>query len=285
MPSRARSPLVSVVVTCYDYAALLPRALESVRGQTLVDWELIVVDDGSRDATRAVAQSFADAHDDLDITLLHTRNRGLGRARNAGISLARGRYVACLDADDYFAPTALAKLSAALEAAPGADVARPYLRSFGVERRVWEYPPYDFATSTAIDAAPYCAMFRRTAWERAGGFDEAMPAYEDWDFWVAVGKQGGHMTTVPEPLHHYRTSTDGLFARNRHRDLELRATIVDHHPDVYDAATQQLAKRILAGENVDADLADAPPHQIFALSYRARTLHGEDVSGDFGAAD
>lgn len=285
MRHRSRTPLVSVVVTCFDYESLLPRALESVRGQSLADREVIVVDDGSRDDSRAVAQSFADANDDLDVTLLFTRNGGLGRARNLGISVARGRYVSCLDADDYYAPTALAKLSAALEAEPDADVARPHLQSFGVERRIWEYPPYDFATSTAIDAAPYCAMFRRTAWERAGGFNEAMPAYEDWDFWVAVGKQGRHMTTVAEPLHHYRTSTDGMFARNRHRDLELRATIVTGHPDVYDAASRQFAKRILAGENVDAELATEPPHRIFALSYRARTLHGEDIIGDFGAAD
>ncbi|MFD4256799.1 glycosyltransferase family 2 protein [Streptomyces sp. NPDC058534] len=281
-PSSA-DPLVSVVVTSYDYATVLPRALDSVLVQTQGDWELIVVDDGSTDSSRQVAQTFADAHPDRRVTLLFARNGGLGRARNLGISVARGKYITCLDADDHFAPTALEKLSAALESDPSADVARPFLQSFGVEQRIWEYPAYDFDASTSVNQAPYCALFRRTAWQRAGGYDEGMPAYEDWNFWIALGKHGCHMTRVAEPLLHYRTSTDGMFARHRGHDLVLRATLVAHHPEVYDAASQKLAERILAGEDVDAELATGTPHAIFDLSYRARTLRGEDISTDFGA--
>lgn len=280
-----RTPLVSVVVTCFNYDRMLPRALESVRAQTTADWELVIVDDGSTDTSRDVALTFAAAHPELAVSLVFTRNGGLGRARNLGISVARGRYVACLDADDHYEPHALEKLSAALDRDPTAEVARPYLRSFGVEERIWEYPDYDFDASTSVNQAPYCAMFRRSAWQRAGGYHEGMPAYEDWNFWIAVGKHGGHMTTVPEPLLHYRTSVDGMFARHRVHDLALRATIVTNHPDVYDSSCQNLARRILAGENVDDDLKTGPPHAIFALSYPARTLRGEDISADFGAVN
>ncbi|MEU1707597.1 glycosyltransferase family A protein [Streptomyces sp. NPDC005706] len=272
-----------MVVTSYNYATVLPWALDSVLTQTLADWELIVVDDGSTNSSRHISQAFADAHPHRKVTLLFTRNGGLGRARNLGISVARGRYITCLDADDYFSPTALERLSAALDREQSADVARPFLQSFGVEEGIWEYPEYDFDASTSVNQAPYCAMFRRTAWQRVGGYHEGMPAYEDWNFWITLGEYGSHMTRVAEPLLHYRTSTDGMFARHRGRDLVLRATIVAEHPKVYDAASQNLAERILAGEEVDAELATGTPHAIFNLSYHARTLRGEDISTDFGA--
>lgn len=265
-------------MTSFNYGDYILRALASVRAQTFPAWELVVVDDGSTDSSRRICQGFADKNPQLDISLLFTRNGGVSRARNLGIAVARGRYVSCLDADDYLAPTALAKLYDVFEKDPQVDVVRPFLQCFGASSQVWDFAGRDFTTSASANPAPYCSMFTRKAWQRVGGYDETMPAHEDWDFWFSLGEIGCRMATVPELLHHYRTSRDGLSSRNSHRDLELRARIVIRHPAAYNEATREFAEKVLAGEDVDEELAAKPPHRIFSLSDRARALRGEETS-------
>ncbi len=97
-------PMVSVVIPAYDAAETLARAVDSVLAQTFRDWELIVVDDGSRDETVAVAQGYGDR-----LRVLRGPHLGPGEARNRGAATARGRYLAWLDADDVWYPTKLAK--------------------------------------------------------------------------------------------------------------------------------------------------------------------------------
>jgi glycosyltransferase involved in cell wall biosynthesis len=105
---------VSVVVPTYNYAEYLPQAIQSVLGQTLADWELIVVDDGSTDGTAGVVARF----DDGRIRYAYQDNRGPSAARNHGLDLARGEYFTMLDADDWLAPNSLADRAALLDRHP-----------------------------------------------------------------------------------------------------------------------------------------------------------------------
>ena len=93
-----RSPLFSIVLPTYNREAYIERAIESVLNQSCAAWELIVVDDGSTDATRQVVT----AYDDARIRYQFQRNRGNSRARNHGIQLARGLYICFLDSDDQY---------------------------------------------------------------------------------------------------------------------------------------------------------------------------------------
>ena len=95
-----RSPQVSVVIPAYNCAEYVGQAVESVLHQTIADWEIIVVDDGSRDHTRLVLEKYSDR-----IRYIYQQNQGVSIARNCGIELARGEFIAFLDADDYFSPT------------------------------------------------------------------------------------------------------------------------------------------------------------------------------------
>ncbi|MCB9851174.1 MAG: glycosyltransferase [Phycisphaerales bacterium] len=105
------SPRISVVLPAYNSAETLGRAIDSVITQTFTDWELIVVDDGSMDATPLIAADYA-AHLGERMRHVRTENRGPGAARNTGIDLARGEFVAFLDADDEFLPDKFSKLIA-----------------------------------------------------------------------------------------------------------------------------------------------------------------------------
>lgn len=100
-----RAPLVSVIVPIYNIAGRLPACLESLRAQTLTDFECILVDDGSTDESGAICDEFAASFPAARV--VHKPNGGLSSARNAGLDVARGRYVAFLDADDELAPRTL----------------------------------------------------------------------------------------------------------------------------------------------------------------------------------
>ncbi|MBR9823323.1 glycosyltransferase family 2 protein [Salipiger thiooxidans] len=115
MSPRNDPPQVSVILPAYNAEAFLSRAMESVRNQSFPDWELLVVDDGSRDGTAALAEAAA-ASDPRIRAVISPRNAGAAAARNRGLAEARGRYIAYLDADDEWLPEKLSEQLAHLQA-------------------------------------------------------------------------------------------------------------------------------------------------------------------------
>jgi glycosyltransferase involved in cell wall biosynthesis len=251
-------PRVSVVIPCYNQAQYLPDAVASVVAQTLDDWEIIVVDDGSPDDTAAVAealiaryapaQSAIAANPQRRIALIRQQNRGPGASRNAAIRQARGAYILPLDADDLIAPTMLAEAAAALDAHPEVGFVYTDVQRFGEEQTVLRTAPYD------LDALRFdCLMmpetlFRRAAWAQTSGFNEAPDfRYEDWDFWLRLAQAGWQGRHLARPLVRYRRVAGGnrLSAGLRH-DLELRAKIVRGHAALYEPAMVAWAERVLS---------------------------------------
>src|SRR5258706_3665809 len=110
------NPLISVVMPCYNAASYLTEAVASALRQTYGNLELILVDDGSTDASPGIADNLARQYSGR-VTLLRTLRLGPYPARNLGLQSARGEFIAFLDADDWWEPTALEKLHAALVAA------------------------------------------------------------------------------------------------------------------------------------------------------------------------
>ncbi len=100
-------PIVSVLIATYNRAEWLAQAIGSVRAQTFTDWELIIVNDGSTDGTRAWLDRLAS--EDARVRPIHQDNRGLAAARNAGIRVATGTYLAIIDDDDAWMPEKLEK--------------------------------------------------------------------------------------------------------------------------------------------------------------------------------
>jgi glycosyltransferase involved in cell wall biosynthesis len=109
------SPTFSVIVPVYNRAHLLERALSSVLDQSFQDFEIVVVDDGSHDDPQSVVEAIGDSR----IRFVRQENQGGGAARNTGIAIARGRYIAFLDSDDRFLPHHLVTIKAMLDREPG----------------------------------------------------------------------------------------------------------------------------------------------------------------------
>jgi glycosyltransferase involved in cell wall biosynthesis len=199
-------PLVSVVIPTRNRAHLLQRTLESVLKQSTQDLEVIVVDDGSTDNTRAVVAA-ANPH---ILVLRHPEPAGVSVARNRGIAAARGTWIAFCDDDDLWAPN---KLQEQLTAADQAGANWAYAGDVNVDdqlRVVSGGPPPDPAAVIAL--LPRCnplasggsnVVVRSSILADVGGFDPTLRRTEDWDLWIRIARKGPP-AYVRQPLVAYR---------------------------------------------------------------------------------
>jgi glycosyltransferase involved in cell wall biosynthesis len=184
-------PAVSVLMSVHDGAPSVGEAVASVLGQTAGDLELIVVDDGSADATPDLLAAVRDGR----LRVVRQERTGLTRALNRALGLARAPLVARLDADDVALPERLAYQRAFLERAPDVGLlgtAARELDAAGRFLRVVLPPVDDTALRRAlIRANPFVhssVMARRALLERAGGYDETLPVAQDYDLWMRLAR-------------------------------------------------------------------------------------------------
>jgi glycosyltransferase involved in cell wall biosynthesis len=185
---------VSVIIGAYNSAPTLRRAIDSILAQTVTDLELIVVDDGSRDDSRAVA--LAAAEEDPRVRVLSMgRNVGIARSLNAGIESARAPFVAVQDADDYSDPTRLERLLAALSASPAVAVVGCRMAEVDETGRALA-PRTSFAAGDVRGALMRfnpipntSAAFRRDAVRAVGGYDARYRYAMEYDLWLRLAER------------------------------------------------------------------------------------------------
>ncbi|MBK9176757.1 MAG: glycosyltransferase [Flavobacteriales bacterium] len=205
---------VSVVVTCYNLGGFLMEALHSIPPGC----EVIVVDDGSTDPETVAV---LDALDTEQYVVLRQPNLGLARARNNGIRIAKGICIIPLDADNRLRPAMVDRTLEILGARADVDIVHGDGEYFGERQGRWMVGPFDFALMIERNRIDACAGFRRSLWERVGGYDENMPVmgYEDWDFWLRCSVAGAAFHYVPEILFDYRVRGGSMLTETmRNRD-------------------------------------------------------------------
>jgi GT2 family glycosyltransferase len=231
-------PATSFVVTCHDLGRFLDEAVDSLLAQTVQDFEIVVVNDGSTDP--ATCRLLADYRRDRT-RVVHSERRGLPGARNLGVAHSVGRYLCMVDADDRLEPVYLERSLEALDGRPDLAFASHWLRAFGDES--WEWTPTDCTFPALLHANTLngAALLRREVFEQAGGFDEAFTdGCEDWEFWIRVVAAGHRGTIIPEFLFQYRRRSDSMSRRMHgvpgmaalHRQLMARhAEVFARHLD------------------------------------------------------
>ncbi|MEM8994409.1 MAG: glycosyltransferase [Acidobacteriota bacterium] len=186
-PEPPPQPRVSVVIPCRNHGQFLIEAVASVERSMSADYELIIVDDGSTEPrTLEVFDVLRAAGYRVD----SGPPSGLSAARNRGINAAVADYILPLDADNRLRPGFIEPAIEALDAGPelGAVYGEPW--EFGLRegrRSVGELDIEELLESNRIDA---CALVRKATWWDVGGYDEALPAWEDWDFWIRLATRG-----------------------------------------------------------------------------------------------
>ena len=197
MTSTPSAPLVSVVMPAYNVAWCIGRAVDSVLAQDFRECELIVVNDGSTDGTRALLEGYGAA-----ITVINQENRGMSAARNAGIRRARGTYVAFLDADDWWLAGKLSRQVELMHSRPEIGFSSTTVRVEDDDGRLlnlWRCPNGSteilatlFAQNAAIAGGCSAVMARRDLLDRVGLFDESLRGFEDPDLWMRLAAVSGY---------------------------------------------------------------------------------------------
>jgi glycosyltransferase involved in cell wall biosynthesis len=184
---KPNSPFFSVIIPTFNRRHLFEIALKSVRNQTYKDFEVIVVDDGSTDQTNEVIKNFADAR----IKYLYQENHGVSHARNRGINISRGKFIAFLDSDDRWVPQKLQRVNELVHQHPHISIFHTneiwYKDGRLLNQKKKHKKPSGYVY---LKALPLCCIgistsaVKREVFEKIGLFDESLPACEDYDFWL-----------------------------------------------------------------------------------------------------
>lgn len=218
-------PHLSVIIPAYNAEAFIVDTVNSALNQTFQDLEVIVIDDGSKDGTLTALEPFGNR-----IRVHQQANGGVAKARNTGVALAKGEWIAFLDADDLWLPDKLEKQlsipsvpmsytdrlnigergdlperQSDLTPMPGGDLFVPLMREG------------NFITNTSV-------LMRRALFEQLGGFYTGLNGTEDWDLWIRVAERH-HIGVVAEPLVKYRFH-GGSISRNYERMSRERTQVI-----------------------------------------------------------
>jgi len=264
----APPPQVSVIMPAYNAAAYIEESIQSVFRQTFRDFEVVVIDDGSTDATAEVAAAAGGV-----VRLLRQANGGAASARNRGIEASRGEFIAFLDADDLWHPRMLRAQLEAFARHPEAGLVftncwntdgkriLPLTRT--AQRQAAQGSVFrplladNFVMTTTV-------MLRRVCLERVGLFDESLPVSEDYDLWLRIARHYP-FAFVPEALGRYRLHAGGTFLNSEKRY----------------AARRQILAKLVATIGDDPAYAAALEQFRFSTEYRIATwmIGLEDFTG------
>ena len=251
------NPVVSVVIACFNYARWLPESVGSVLRQSLTDLELLIVDDGSTDDSLAVARSLAAG--DQRVTVIAQPNAGQPAVpRNLAIDRALGRYIVSLDADDKLGTNVVELCAAELDANPGAGLAFVQQQDFGFSDMLHPHQDWSLERLKRGNCVPCTAMFRRAAWQAAGGYSTNVRGYEDWDLWLGIAEAGFTGRAVRGARWYYRRHDGGVYVEARGGDQQLKAQVVVNRCGVFGDGVLNWARGVLAGEPE----ALAVPHHL-----------------------
>ncbi len=239
---------VTVCVPCYQQAEYLPECFASLRAQTLPPLEVIVVDDGTPDAS--VWQAFTGSNNDPGINAvrvdtrdllpgvrmryIRVTNRGLPNARNTGLMLARGRAFLPLDADDWIEPTYIEKTLPLLD---DADVVLTGIQEHGVRNGTY-LPGFDMPWDQVRvehlhrqNRFYYASLFSTELLRCVGGWNgRRTEGYEDWSLWIdLLGHPCTRLAACLEPLFNYRTRHDSMLAQAERNKQAVIAGIYREH--------------------------------------------------------
>ncbi len=219
------TPRVSVVVPAYQAARTIGAAVSSVLGQTYSDLELVVVDDGSTDATAAIASAHEGA-----VRVVRQENRGVAAARNRGLAEARGELIAFCDADDMLFPEHVEALVRLWDERGGIVTANSYwLLPGGIHPARTRYKggfPAPRDQRRAILEQNFVSplsLFPRALADEIGSFPVERRRAEDWHFWLRAILAGHRVSLQPRPLSLYRWGTESLSSARDAMDADVEA--------------------------------------------------------------
>ncbi len=232
--------LVTVYITNFNYARYIRQSIESVLHQTLTDFELLIIDDGSTDDSRNIIEQYRSVS---NVTIIYQQNKGLNVTNNIAMRAARGKYIMRLDADDYIEPNALELMSSSLEKDGDLGLVFPdyfYVDSHGVV--TGEEKRHNFEEEVSLYDQPAhgaCTMIRLSFLKQLGGYNESFVCQDGYDLWIKFITHH-KVTNINKPLFYYRRHDKNL-TRDELKILSTRKKIKELFVDEHFNVPQTLA--------------------------------------------
>lgn len=235
-PAKSNAPAVSVIIPFYNLGKYVRETLDSLKAQTFKDFELLIIDDGSAepDSLKTLDDLRAEG-----FRVIRKENGGLGSARNVGFAEARAPWIVPMDADDIAHPTLIEKLVSAIRRDDDLSCVSPMFQSF------YEKPDEAFSGYVPLALDGELLLYHNIAGPgagsllikdrvlAAGGYDEWLTSFEDWDLWCTFAEKGFRGTVIPEFLLYYRLRHDSLIHSEAHvRWHALKAYLIKKHPSM-----------------------------------------------------
>ena len=223
---------VSIIIPAYNMEAYLAETLDSVLASHYKDFEIVLMDDGSKDRTLAIANEYAAK--DSRVKVHRQPNAGACAARNHAISLAEGELILPVDADNTIEPNFIGDAVRVFENDPEVKVVAPRADFMGDRSGEWVLPPFNLHLLARKNIMDTCAMYRKEDWTRVGGYCNEILTREDWDFWTSVLKDGGKVVKLPDICFHYRIRSTSKRVTNRKKLKQVIDIMNRRHPEFYE---------------------------------------------------
>lgn len=220
---------VSIILPTYNPKYWIYTAIDSVKRCIDIDYELIIVNDGSTDPTSLKILEDLRAR---GYKVLDKENGGIGSARNAGIAAAEGEYILPLDDDNFIDRAYISKAITIMSADPSISVVYSDCRLFGNRNFVHKISDIDFENIWQANCIDTCAVFRKKLWVDVGGYDTTMLGFEDWEFWIHALSKGYKFYHIPEVLFYYRVRDNSVLSKcslPEQTEELVRYVISKHH--------------------------------------------------------
>ncbi|MDH5435788.1 MAG: glycosyltransferase [Gammaproteobacteria bacterium] len=249
-------PLISVIMPCYNSADTIASSIESVFSQTYSNIELIVIDDGSTDDSIAILKSISQS--DSRLKIIQQNNKGAGPARNTGLSVAEGEYIAFLDSDDTWETGCLRKLHQGFIISPDAVLCYCGWQNLGVsENQSQPFVPPDYEVSNKLEILLegcrwpiHAALTKKQVIQDAQCFDTTLTSCMDFDLWLRISAFN-KIVLVPEVLAYYHHHEGEQITKNKVRiarnHLKVQEKFIRMHPEIFQLLSKDRLNEITYG--------------------------------------
>jgi glycosyltransferase involved in cell wall biosynthesis len=246
---KVKAPLVTVYIPNHNYGRFIDQAIKSVLSQTLQDFELIIIDDGSTDNSEEIIKRYV-GHDKI-ITIFQ-KKKGLNVTNNIALRASRGSYIMRLDADDYLDENALSVLAGMLERNPDTGLVFPdyfIVDEGGIIQELVRR--HDFSQVTMLDQPAHgaCTLIRRECLMDLGGYNESYSCQDGYELWLRFTKRY-RVQNVNLPLFYYRKHSRSLTC-DEDRLLDTRARIIEEQTRMNGRQLKGVAVIPVRGRSID----------------------------------
>lgn len=283
---RCTRPLVSIIIPCFNQGVYLNECIDSIKNQTYDNIEIVLVNDASTDGvTENIINEFKSIKiKNRNIAIIHNeKNLGLPGTRNEGINASIGEFILPLDADDKISSNFIS--SCVSEIIKGKkDIIRGRTLFFGSRTGEWVHKPYNFKVLKYENVAPCTCLFKKIHWEEVGGYKEDMVnGYEDWEFWINMGKHGHTMGDCKEAIFYYRQKSKSMVVESNKIRSMLQHNIRMMHKDLYKPEDLQLYKIGDKKKLAMVTMAEGPNYKKMfeEVSERRMREYARKIGADF----